>query len=262
MENDYGYTPAPIKAVMKTERKSILESDLQTKNEDATDSADINTQVYVEKYSVVITPTAWMIAFGEMAIIVVEYIIKTDPGAGTVSVKTLIDGADAVEKTGLTISSGKQTAVHTEIGAAALAAGTSYTISLEAKNSDAAQTSVIDYCNIYLQLGTTNPAITTVALLQEILSLSLTMESVRGKVWSGATDTAVIQFKGSSPLFEIILAGSGSTISLTKQTNPAEMSLGSIGEESTDSILVQANTTNADNPVILQTIAFRRVWLE
>lgn len=243
---------------MKTETVILTISSLQSKDLDAADSANITTQGYVEKYSIVLTPTAWMIANGKNAVLVCEYIIKADPGTGTVSVKTLVDGADTVEKTGLTISSGEQLAVHTDIVAAPLAAGTSYTVSLEAKNSDSGQTSVIDYFNCYLQIGRSGiGAYITVMDVDNIQSLSMDISRVKAQVWSGAVNSTNILLTKDG-LDGGLLAEGGAVIEKDKYTLGIECMLGTIHAH----VSVDMTTDNDDDPAIMTGLSYNRVWFE
>lgn len=242
---------------MRTEALNLSLTHFQAKDEDATDSADITTQVYAEKYSVVVTPTAWMIAHGENAILICEYIIKTDPGTGTVSVRTLVDGADGVEKTGLTIGSGEQRAVHTDIVAVALALGTSYTVSLEAKNSDSGQTSVIDYFNVYLQIGTSSTGIIPIAKIADIKSISLDITIINYSVVSEAVATASFTILKDG-LYGSLLSDSSSNAELQRHTSGVEMLLGVIN----DYLDIRIGTDDADNPAILEVFSYTRVWFE
>lgn len=245
------------KALMRTETVKLTKAThLQAKDEDATDSADITTQVYVEKYSAVITPTAWMIANGKNAVLIVEYIIKTDPGAGTVTAKTLVDGADAVEKTLLNIAAGKQTAVHTDIVTAALAAGTPITVSLEAKNTDAGQTSVIDYCNIYLQIGTSALVTTTLYTISDVESSWFQFEYLNYHVWTSAVDV-VSGYLFYNNTNAILVAGS-SFLKVKHNTYTGLLNMMVVTTE----IIQSLYTDNADNPAVVSDITYSRVWFE
>jgi len=252
--------PLDVCPVMRTESVELTKAThLQVKDEDATDSANITTQAYVEKYSAVITPSTFMKASGARATLVVEYIIKTDPAAGTVSVKTLVGGADTVEKTLLNIAAGKQTAVHTDILEPPLLAGTPITVSLEAKNSDAGQTSVIDYCNIYLQLGSSSVVLQTVIKLKDKESLSFALLRIDAKVWSGAVDTAVCIVTADellSKYYKGLTNKSGSTTT----SRHYDDKIPSVPVE--DSIQVIVSTDNVDNPAVVELMYYNRVWFE
>ena len=198
--------------VMKTEAVSLVQAThLQVKDEDATDSTNIVTQVFAEKYSVTLTPTAWMIANGKKGTIIVEYIIKTDPGAGTVVVQTLVNAADAKEVAALNIAAGEQVVAHTDIAAATLALGTPMVVSLEAKNSDAGQTSVIDYFNAYFMIRTASESTVEVARLTDIQSLSVVVNRAIYKVWSGAVNTAYFYIRAENAAGLIVDASTSVT---------------------------------------------------
>lgn len=239
---------------LKTESVSLTEAThLQVKDEDATDSADIITQAYVEKYSVTITPTAWMKAYGKRATLIVEYIIKTDPGAGTVSVCTKVDGNDTTEETGLTISSGKQTHIHSDI----IDFTSDLVVSLEAKNTDAGQTSVLDYCNIYLQIGTKDTSGLEIFKITDVQSLDFVIEALDFKVWTGAAQSAILTL-GKDVTGLSTVSEAGSDVSKLKFDLPAEFNVGPINEYFYGRIA----TDNAINPAVFERIRYQRVWLE
>ena len=130
------------------------------------------------------------------------------------------------------------------------------TVSLEAKNSDAAQTSVIDYCNIYLQIGTKSIAVIEVARITGLESLRFDLTNVYCAVWDGAVDTATISLHdeiGSTLLYE-----AGTTINKFKYDLSLEMMIGVV----TSYILVKAKTNDATNPVVLKALKYNRVWFE
>ena len=242
---------------LKTEAVSLTEAThLQVKDEDATDSAAITTQAYVEKYSAVITPTAWMKSYGVRATLIVEYIVKTNPGAGTVSVQTLVGGADAVEKTLLNIAAGKQTAVHTDITDFT----SDLTISLEAKNSDAGQTSVLDYCNIYLQIGTKSTARLQLAKITDLKSISLLISQLNFKVWSGAVNNAVfmVQVDDSTMYMNLVLSENGTDMTKTALVLVQEGRISPIDEY----ISLMGCTNAAADPMVLEIFHYIRAWFE
>ena len=238
----------------KTEAVSLTEAThLQVKDEDATDSAAITTQAYVVKYIKTITPTAWMKAYGKRCTLIVEYIVKTDPGVGTVSVQTAVNEADGVEKTGLNVAAGKQTAVHSDI----TDFEASFSVTLEAKNSGAGQTSVLDYCNIYLQIGTKALGSTEVARITDIKSLSLDLSALTAQVWSGATDSCTLtlnkDLSGYSTLNE-----TGTIINRDKPTLLSEFMLGVIDSY----LIINMFTALATNPAVLKLLVYTRAWFE
>lgn len=240
----------------KTEAVELTEAThLQVKDLDPTDSAEITTQSYVEKYSVIIKPSAWMKSYCKRATLIVEYLIKTDPATGTVSVQTLVGGVDAVEKVGINIASGKQTAVHTDI----LDFSSDFTISLEAKNSAADQTSLIDYCNIYLQIGTKSVSIVEVARITGIKSLSFDFSYIECMVWTGTTATATFRaYKDVVGDSAYLIDQTGSIMYLGKNELKAEFMLESINEY----LSLHFKTDDATNPTIFKSISYNRVWFE
>jgi len=236
----------PMNVGLKSEVISLEVTELRSAPSDETDK-NVTEASYTEKYSLTVTPTAWMKKYGKRAALVVQYKFSAVV-ASTFAVQTKVGGADIVETTGITVTTEK-THVHSDI----VSFASPLTVSLEAKRTAGTDTGVLDYFHVYLQIGTKSTSPLEVARITGVKAF-LNFQSTMIKVFTGATDTASLEVG-----IDFSQAGEARwtlTGSLSYKTE------GLVSESTVvkDFICFLMMTSNASNPALLNLCHYRRVW--